>query len=181
MVARFRENDMQPDTAAPIIARYPGPVTLLPQRRRWQIVLAFNAVFIALGFIMMLQGQRLGIYVVLAFAAIAFIPAMVALPGAAKLALDRDGFTATSLYRGKHTRWTDVSEFQIAQMSRGGHRIVVYDDASLTEGSHLMSGSQIAGRNSALPDTYGLTAEELAKVLNHWRMQALEGASLSAS
>ncbi len=168
---------MQPDPVAALVARYPGPVVLLPERRRWQIILAFNLLFVFAGFLMMLQGQRLGLYVVIGFALIAFIPAMIALPGAAKLAIDRDGFVATSLYRGRHTRWSDVSEFQVAQMARGGHRIVVYDDATITDGSHLMAGSRIAGRNAALPDTYGLGAEQLAQVLNHWRTRALEGES----
>jgi hypothetical protein len=155
-----------------ILACFPGPVELLPERRKWQWILAVNLVFVGAGFMLMFQGHRAGVYVVLAFALIAVIPAMIALPGAAKLVLDRDGFRATSLYRGRYTRWDEVSEFKVAAMARGGHRIVVYDDAGLVEGSHLMASSKYAGHNSAFPDSYGLTVQDLAELMNAWRERA---------
>ncbi len=130
---------------------------------------------------MMLQGQRHGVYVVVAFGLLALPFAMVALPGAAKLRIARDGFVATAFYRGHLTRWTDVSEFQIAQVTRGRQYILVYDDASPMESAHLFSGSRIAGRNSALPSTYGMSAEELARILNHWRSRALEQSGAPAT
>jgi hypothetical protein len=172
---------MQPQrTVGEILASYPGPVELTPPTGRWRVILAFNLAFVAAGLIMLAQGQRHGLYVALAFGLLALPFAMVALPGAAKLVIDRNGFTATALYRGQRTRWTDVSEFQIAQMARGRQRILVYDDATLVQGSHLLSGSKYAGRNSALPSTYGLSAEELARILNHWRSRALAQADAPA-
>jgi hypothetical protein len=165
---------MQPQrTVGDILASYPGPVELTPPTGRWRVTLAINLAFVAAGLIMLAQGQRHGLYVALAFGVLALPLAVVALPGAAKLRIERDGFTATALYRGQLTRWTDVSEFQIAQMARGKQRVLVYDDASPEAGSHLFSGSKYAGHNSALPSTYGLSAEELARILNHWRSRAL--------
>jgi hypothetical protein len=173
---------MQPGpSAAEIIARYPGPIVLLPDVRKWRWFLAFNLAFVAVGLVMMAQGQRNGIYVVIAFGLIAAFLAMVALPGAARLIVERDGFTATVVYRGRFTRWSDVSEFQVAQMARSGQQVVVYDDASLVEGSHVMSGSKIAGHNSALPGSYGQSAADLARILNHWRSRALEAGGAAGS
>jgi hypothetical protein len=167
---------MQPRrTVGEILAGYPGPVELVPNVGRWRVMLAFNLAFVTAGLIMLLQGQKTGLYVAIAFGLLVLPLAMVALPGAAKLTVMRDGFIATALYRGHLTRWADVSEFQIAQMARSKQYILVYDDASLVKGSHLLSGSSYAGRNSALPSTYGLSAEELARILNHWRARALEG------
>jgi len=163
-----------------ILASYPGPVELVPPVGRWRVIFAFNLAFVAAGLIMMAQGQKHGVYVVLAFGLIALPLAMVALPGAAKLTIRPDGFIATALYRGHLTRWTEVSEFQVARMARSGQHILVYDDSSLEEGSHFLSGSRYAGRNSALPSTYGMTAEELMRILNHWRARALEGTDAAA-
>jgi hypothetical protein len=166
---------MQPRrTVGEVLSSYPGPVELVPDVGRWRVILAFNLAFVAAGLVMMLQGQQFGLYVALAFGLLALPLAMVALPGAAKLTIMHEGFVATVFYRGHLTRWTDVSEFQVAQMARGGQFILVYDDASLVAGSHLMSGSRYAGRNSALPSTYGMSADELARILNHWRARALD-------
>jgi hypothetical protein len=145
------------------------------------VLLAFNLAFVAAGLIMLLQGQKLGLYVAIAFGLLALPLAMVALPGAAKLQIMREGFIATALYRGHLTRWTDVSEFRIAMMGSGKQHILVYDDAGLREGSHLLSGSRYAGRNSALPSTYGMTAEELTRILNYWRTRALEESGAPAA
>ena len=167
-------------TVAEILASYPGPIELTPFVGRWRVILAFNLAFVVTGLILYLQGQQYGVYVAVAFGLLALPLTMVALPGAAKLRIAQEGFTATVLYRGHLARWTDVSEFQIAQMARTGQYVLVYDDASLAEGSHLLSGSRYAGRNSALPSTYGLSAEELARVLNHWRTRGLEATSVAA-
>jgi hypothetical protein len=164
-------------SAATVIARYPGPVVLAPDVRKWRIFLAFNLVFVFAGLVMLAQGHRNGLYVAVAFGLIALVLAMVALPGAANLIIERDGFKATVMYRGKFTRWRDVSEFQVARMARSGTHVIVYDDATLVaEGAHLMSGTKIAGRNSALPGSYGQPADELARILNHWRSRALGAA-----
>ncbi len=168
-------------TVADVLASYPGPVELTPPVGRWRVILAFNLAFVATGLIMMLQGQRFGLYVALAFGLLVLPLAMVALPGSAKLKIMRDGFIATVFYRGHMTRWSDVSEFKVAQMAHGGQRILVYNDASLVQGSHLLSGSHYAGHNSAFPSTYGLSAEELARIMNHWRLRALEGVSAPAA
>ncbi len=165
----------QRPTSADVIQRYPGPVVLLPERRKWQIILAFNMLFVLAGLMMALQGNRHGVYIALGFGLIAIVPAMVALPGAAKLVLEHDGFTATSLYRGGKTLWTDVSEFKVATLSPGNHRILVYDDARAAAQSHLMAKTQVAGHTSALPDSYGLGADDLAAVMNEWRERALRG------
>src|SRR5262245_52548937 len=172
---------MQPrKTVGEVLASYPGPVELMPNVGRWRLMLALNLAFVAAGLIMLLQGQRNGLYIALGFGLLSLPLAMVALPGAAKLTITRDGFIATALYRGHLTRWTEVSEFQIAQMARSGQHILVYDDASLVAGSHLLSGSRYAGRNSALPSSYGMSVEELARILNHWRARALEGSDMPA-
>jgi hypothetical protein len=48
--------------------------------------------------------------------------------------------------------------------------MVVFDDAGVKR-SKL--GGILMGRNSAVPDTYGLSAEELAHIMSRWRERAL--------
>jgi len=164
-------SDMKP-SPEDVLSRYPGPVELLPERLRWQIMLALSLTFVIVGLVLMMLGHRAGLWIVIAFGALALVPSMIALPGAAKLVLDRDGFRATSLYRGRYVPWEETSEFQVAELARGGHHVVVYEDSGASD-QVVLSKSRFAGYNSALPDPFGMTPQELAFVLNEWRKRAL--------
>lgn len=156
-----------------VLSRYPGPIELEPQRLRWQIMLGVSVACMGVGFALMFSGHRAGLWIVLAFGVLAALPAMVALPGAAKLVLDRDGFRATSLYRGRYVRWDESSDFHVAKMERGGYRIVVYEDPGMNE-NRVLSKSRFAGYNSAFPDSYGFDVDELADLMNRWRKKSLD-------
>jgi hypothetical protein len=52
--------------------------------------------------------------------------------------------------------------------------MVVYDDARVIGAAAKLNRS-LAGRTSVLPDTYGFTADDLAKLLNAWRDRATRG------
>ena len=67
---------------------------------------------------------------------------------------------------------TNSSDFHIAELARGGHRVVVYEDSGASDQT-VLSKSRFAGYNSALPDPFGMTPQELAFVLNEWRNRAL--------
>ena len=55
--------------------------------------------------------------------------------------------------------------------------LVVYDDPTSRGGMLGKMNTGIIGRSSALPDTYGLSHEELAWLLNEWRQRALNAVS----
>ena len=50
--------------------------------------------------------------------------------------------------------------------------MVVFDDAS-RKGTLASVNVGLTGRNSALPDTYGLSTEDLASIMESWRGRAL--------
>jgi hypothetical protein len=47
-----------------------------------------------------------------------------------------------------------------------------YDDTAFT-GTLAELNRKLSGRNSGLADTYGLSAEDLAELLNAWRDRAM--------
>ncbi len=52
--------------------------------------------------------------------------------------------------------------------------LVCYDDVNVS-GKMADLNRSMAGRNAALPETYDLSAEDLAQLMNAWRERALVG------
>jgi len=98
------------------------------------------------------------------FGAIVF--GVLLLPGAAWLRLEPAGFTVCHLFRKRFTPWSDVSEFGVVMAGR--NELVGYDSRSAAENSPRRAAlsRSLSGYNSALPDTYGPRAAQLAALLN---------------
>lgn len=97
------------------------------------------------------------------------------LPGAAELTLNSDGFTMSSLFRQKSYNWTNVDGFAVAkvQYGFGVTKFVGYDDLLAAESRVARANVALAGRNSGLSDTYGMSVERLADLMSAWRERAL--------
>jgi hypothetical protein len=164
-----------------LLARFPGPVTLNPSRLKSLVLLAVCLGFLV-GLTYLLQHGTLGpagafkawLGTVL-FAAGALIGAVMLLPGAARLTLCREGFERVALFVTRRTAWSQASGFVIGECrSRGGRptRMVAYDDVG-SWGASAETRRKLVGRNCALPDTYGLSHEDLARLMTQWRERAL--------
>jgi hypothetical protein len=122
----------------------------------------------------MIRGGDLeGWLVLIFFGLVAVVGAGAMLPGAGGLILDRDGFGVTSLFRRHRTRWQDATGFQAARIPPARQSFVVYDDATQSKKSLAKINVGIVGRNAALPDTYGLSADDLAQLMAQWRERTL--------
>jgi hypothetical protein len=95
------------------------------------------------------------------------------LPGAASLTLDAAGFEVCKLNRRRRVAWAaQASGFAVGDVGvHGRRRVVIYDEAGTADLIPLNRG--LIGRNAGLPDTYGLSAEELAQPMTQWRELAL--------
>jgi hypothetical protein len=92
-------------------------------------------------------------------------------PGANLLRLDEAGFEVTSLFRKKTFGWSQVSDFAVS--TYGGSQKVVFRVAkpnlNLWERIKVVSQD---GRVGWLPDTYGFSAQNLARYLITWQVRA---------
>ena len=158
-----------------ILARFPGPVTLYPSRRKWLLLLLFAAALTAGGVHMVATAEPRGWAVLVFFAVGTIISAVMLMPGAAGLTLDRDGFTIMSLFRANRSRWQDVSGFQAITIPFSRRAMVGFDDVTAKGKALAELSTAIAGRSGALPDTYGLAVEELVRLMAQWRERALAG------
>ena len=158
---------------AEILSRFPGPVTLRPSRTRWLLVLAIGLLFAVGGVWMIQDGKWMGWYVLVFFGLVALIAAVAMLPGAGGLILDREGFDVTSLFRRYRIRWQDTADFAAVSIPPAHQKMVGYNDLKQSSSRLAKMNVAIVGRDAAIPDTYGLSADALAQLMAQWRERAL--------
>jgi hypothetical protein len=142
---------------------------------KWILILLVSGLFTVGGYFMVADRAPSGWFVLVFFGACTIVAAMLLLPGAGGLSLDRQGFRATSLFRGFDARWQDVSGFEPVSIPPSLQKLVGYDDIKLAGRAAAKLSIAIAGHNSALPDTYGLSAQDLAWLMAAWRDRTLAG------
>lgn len=144
-------------------------VMLYPSRRKHLLFALLSLAFVSIPFL--IPAAPLVVWISAAFFAVcALVFLLNLLPGTSYLRLTPEGFEARSLFRTwPLVRWCCVSQFQVTSAS--GQSMVVYDNSVDLEQNPRLSRANrfVAGTSSGLPDTYGLSAEALASLLNEWR------------
>ncbi len=156
-----------------VLSRFPGPVTLYPSRKKWLLVLLIGALFTAGGFWMVADAAPSGWFVLAFFALVSIVAALMLLPGAGALMLNGDGFRVTSLFRNFGSRWHEVTRFEFVSIPPSFQKMVAYDDINVAGGKMAKLNVAISGHHAALPDTYGLSADDLARLMAQWRDRAV--------
>ncbi len=106
--------------------------------------------------------------------------ALIALPQmigvGASLTLDRDGFTCRTLFKSFSRKWIECSPFATGRIYM--NTLVTFETAQdVAAHPNLAEVSRsIVGAAGVLPDTYGVSAHELADVMNAFRARALSEA-----
>jgi len=157
-----------------ILSRFPGPVTLYPSRKKWLLFLLGSALFTAGGVGMVVTKADWGWLVLIFFAVCTAVFGIGLLPGAGRLVLDHDGFQVTTLYRSFRRQWHDVKSFEPVAIPPSMQRSVGYDDVNAGKTITVLN-TAISGHNAALPDSYGLSVDDLAQLMLRWRERATSG------
>ena len=160
-----------------ILAKFPGPVELRSDRRKTALLLVGTLVFGGV-ILWMLLHEPVGTWrsilmwpgVVLCALGAPVIAVLLVRGGSLRL-------TAEALelrhVRGLHAMpWRDLGLFEVGHIPPSYTPMVLYDDASKASGLLAHANAAMLGRNSGLPDSYGMSHEELAQLLNGWRERA---------
>ena len=140
------------------------PVTLRSSRRKSVLGLVVCVLFVAAGVSM---DHSLSIYLSSAFFGLgAIVFAIQLLPNSSYLRLTREGFTMCSLFRCHTIQWRHVSRFGVGHIYL--KKVVGWDPAHEISKPGKVTKA-LSGFVSALPDTYGLRAEELADLMDRLR------------
>ncbi|MFY2765148.1 STM3941 family protein [Arenimonas sp. MALMAid1274] len=153
-------------------------MTLKPRLSRFVLLLLVCAAFVALGIFLVLRGQMLLGWLNVGFFGLGVAVAAISLlPGSNYLRLSRDGFEVCSLYRRGTVRWRDVQAFFPAEIARRPLVCWNYADDYDRQRAGRLLATELAGVEAALPDTYGLSADALAQLLNQWRARSLDASN----
>jgi hypothetical protein len=142
------------------------PVTLRSSRRKTLLMLAGSLVFVAGGIWLLHDQPSTGYSGIAFFGLCAVVFCVQLLPNSSYLRLTAEGFTTCTLFRCHTVPWRHVRTFGVGRI--GLKKVVGWDPAADLSGI-VRATKAISGYASALPDTYGLRAEELAALLNRLR------------
>jgi hypothetical protein len=135
-----------------------------PKRLQLIPCLVFLLACCAYGVRMIAGGNDWGWVVAVGFGLGAGALGFVLLPNSSFLRLDPEGFTIRANFRERVYRWKDIDAFAVVPF--GMFKLVAFSGAN----AFAASGHPRLG--GALPDTYGMRAEDLATTLEEWRVRA---------
>jgi hypothetical protein len=151
----------------------PDAMELKPDRLRWLMVFLISAGFVAIA-VWIGPGEPTLFWGAGGFFLLcALVAAPLMLGVGANLKLDREGFACRTLFRTFRREWRECSAFYPV---RAGLKKFVGFSTPQDEAAHpglAAFNRQAIGASGMLPDTFGLSAEGLADLLNRFRERAI--------
>jgi hypothetical protein len=150
------------------------PITFWPRRSKMVLLLACSSLFVAAGVWMLPRQPIIGMASIIFFGLAAIIFAVTLHPKSAFLTLAPEGFTFASLFRKHFVPWSSVQSFAPARI--GLNKMVGWNYMpGFQEHAKLRRANvAISGMEGGLPDTYGMSAEELCGLMNEIRKRHVE-------
>ena len=163
----------------PLLLQFPGPFTLYPSRSKFFMLFAISASFVTVGAVMLVKQNSSATmwFGVLFFALCAVVFGAYLLPNSASLTLDADGFQLKQFYFARKHRWQNVTNIDADYAPPSRIKRVRYDDSQWSGWRLARWETALLGYNATLPDTYGISADDLAALMAQWHDRALGPAS----
>jgi hypothetical protein len=152
----------------------PDTLELRPARLKWLLIFLISAGFVSIAVFLGPDSEPLTRWGAGGFFALCGLIAIPQFIGVgSSLSLDREGFTCRTWFSSFRRRWADCTEFAPARV--GFNTMVGFSTAS-DEAMHPRLAAVargLTGTAGALPDTYGVSAADLADTMNRFRDRAL--------
>lgn len=149
--------------------------TLRPRPWKWLGILLLCLGFCVIAVLMLRDGRALGWLCLAVFCMGSLIAAIALLPGANYLRLEQEGFTFSSLFRAHSVRWDDVAGFGLVRVASNEMVGWLYREGRQPQGRGVRMSLALSGCHAALPENYGLSAEELARRMELLRLARGDG------
>lgn len=150
---------------------------LYPSRLKNILLFLGSTSFVIIGLFILKKEPVIGWIGIVFFGLCLIVSIIELIPGSSHLKLTRDGFEMRHLFRSYHTPWVDVKGFRVGYITTRYMRkkMVMFD---LSENcTKYKTGRKLVrllrGRVEAcLADTYGMSAEKLAALMNEWKSRS---------
>jgi hypothetical protein len=139
-------------------------VTLVSSRSKWWVFVGAGVGFAAV-LLVNFSGNTSAMIMATLSVLVAVAGAAMLLPGSNSLQLDAQGFQVTHFFRATHYRWSDVSDFGVHSFGQSGEVVAFKMTDAPRNVWGKINASLLGERNTYLPDTYGMTAEDLARLM----------------
>ena len=139
-------------------------LTLYPSKRKTTLFLVWSLLFTIIGFVMVAKQQPMGWYVLLVSAFGGLVLLAVFLPGSTYLMISEHGFETKTLFKRQFYPWSDTLDF-IPGKHFGLKTVFIVGNLRVNFKNTESSDLRISFPKP-LPDTYGKTPEELARLLS---------------
>jgi hypothetical protein len=143
---------------------------LYPTRTKWLLVLLVCAAFLAFALLMSPERQIISWVSIVGFGLGGLVSIVALLPGSSYLRLSRQGYEQRAFFRTSKQSWQHIERFQARKLPTGLNRFVGFNfdlDYPRNVTARRVNRS-LTGADAGLADTYGLSADELAKLMNEW-------------
>jgi len=159
----------------------PRNLVLRPSLKKNAWMLVASIAFVAIGILAVLNEEtKTGLLVLGFFSICAVVLSINLMPGASWLRLTNEGFHFRTLYREpKFIAWKSVSRFRVSEVS--DETMVVYTSEKGAQSALAPMNAALTGHTEALPNTFGESPEELAKLMNEWRERAVRDEQRAAT
>lgn len=154
----------------------PDSMTLKPNRLSWLFTFLISVGFVGIAIWLGPNEDPMLFYGAGGFFLLcALVSAPLMLGVGSRLILERNSFTCRTLFRSFTRKWLECSDFHPVH---AGMRSMVGFTTQRDEAAHpnlAAVNRAVLGASGALPETFGISAEELADLMNRFRARALAG------
>jgi hypothetical protein len=129
-----------------------------------------SAAYVAIGLLILPKQPSVAWAIIVLFGVIVLMSFVVLLPGSTYLRLTPQGFEQRLLFRTRKQSWQPIERFQsYRHLTHWKRNIGIIFDPSYKSHARLRRFNRsLDGVDGALSDTYGLSANELANLMNEW-------------
>jgi len=150
----------------------PAPLVLRSSRRKWLWVLAGSVVFVSIGVVAVVGGDGLG-WIPLAFFGLCAAVALATIVFPPSIEVDDEGVTLRQFWRRVRYDFQNCGRFRTwTNPFAPSNVLVVFDCESASHRWLSRANARLLGASCSLPDTFGMSAEGLAGLLNERRARS---------
>lgn len=138
------------------------PLILKPSKIKNIILILISIGFISLGISLLEKNMLIAVLNIVFFGICLIIFIINLLPNSSYLTIDEKGIEMKNLFRTTFIPWQAVSGFKTKF-------IFVNKLVTFTIDEKFLENSKMKGKTGAFPDTYGMSAKNLANLLNEYK------------
>lgn len=141
-----------------------SPLILKPSKIKSTILILISIGFISLGIKLLEKNILIAVLNIFFFGICLIIFMINMIPNSSYLKIDEKGIEMKNLFKITFIPWQAVSGFKTKFIFV--NRLVTF-----TIDEKLLENSKMKGKSGAFPDTYGMSAKNLANLLNEYKVK----------